>query len=215
MDITKSLNLNTSANHPIFDPTYLNLEYLFNQIFKFFHNLFGGFISDNFIIFLEILAGLFAIYFIIVIAYSLSRIMEIQKEEEDHIKHEIAEYAHHHSNDGKIIGGAGFEKPVNQRWVNVLKYLSSMNSSDWKLAVMEADSMLESLTDQLDLEGENLGERLKVADREKFKSLDDAWQAHIVRNKIAHEGLNFDLSQHEANRVVVLYENVFREFGLI
>ena len=80
---------------------------------------------------------------------------------------------------------------------------------------MEADAILEDLTDHLDIEGVNIGERLKAADREKFKTLDDAWEAHIVRNRIAHEGSKFDLSQYEANRVVVLYENVFREFGYI
>ena len=75
--------------------------------------------------------------------------------------------------------------------------------------------MLEDLTDQLNLEGDNLGERLKSVDKEKFKTLDDAWEAHLVRNKIAHEGTQFELSQHEANRIITLYENVFREFGHI
>ncbi len=214
MDLLKYLNPNSTSGQPPFSPTFLNLEYIFNQILHFFQSLFGGFISDSFLLFLKLFFALLAIFFIIIIGYSLSRIMEIQKKEKEHLEHEIAEYAHKHAEKEKT-GGEGTDRPRNERWVNVLKYLSSINSSDWKLAVMEADSMLENLTDQIELQGDNLGERLKAADKEKFKSLDDAWEAHIVRNKIAHGGLSYDLTQHEANRVVVLYENVFREFGYI
>ena len=63
--------------------------------------------------------------------------------------------------------------------------------------------------------GENLGERLKSVGKDRFKSLDDAWEAHLVRNKIAHEGLKFDITKREAQRVIYLYEKVFREFGHI
>lgn len=215
MDILKSLNLNSSSSHPVFDPTFLNLEYIFNQILNFIHRFFGVFVSDNFILFLKVFFSIMTVYFVVIIGYALSRISEINKKEEEHLEHEIEEYAHKHSGHGEAAEAGGDGRPKNQRWINVLNYLSSMNPSDWKLAVMEADSMLENLTDQLELNGENLGERLKAANKEKFKSLDDAWGAHIVRNKIAHEGSSFDLSQHEANRVVVLYENVFREFGYI
>lgn len=215
MDIVKSLTINSTAEHPIFNPTFLNLEYLFNQILNFLHRFFGGFISETFVIFLKVLAGLFAVYFVVIIGYAISRIFEIKKKEEEHLEHELEEYAHKHAKNNETSGMREEGRPRNERWINVLNYLSSMNPSDWKLAVMEADAMLENLTDQLELNGVNLGERLKAADREKFKSLDDAWVAHIVRNKIAHEGSKFDLSQHEANRVIVLYENVFREFGYI
>ncbi len=75
--------------------------------------------------------------------------------------------------------------------------------------------MLEELTDELGFEGENLGERLKSTNKEKFKSLDDAWEAHIVRNRIAHEGLAYEITKREANRIVALYQNVFYEFGHI
>ena len=153
------------------------------------------------------------IFFLFVIAYCFIRILEVRKKEKEHLEYEIEEYAHHQAEKAKSLGESGNFR--NEKWEHVLEYLSSPNQSDWKLAIMEADSMLEDLTDQLDLEGENLGEKLKASNKDKFKSLDDAWEAHLVRNKIAHEGSQFELSQHEANRVITLYENVFREFGHI
>ncbi len=213
MDISESVNLNTATENPLFDPTFLNLEYLFGLILQLFQNLFGwlfgGDLGAGFKAFLTFLC----IFFIAVICYCSVRMLEIRKREHEHLHHEIHEYAHMMAE--KAAKKGTLERPRNERWENVLNYLSSQNPSDWRLAVMESDAMLEELTETLPYDGENLGARLKAADREKFQTLDDAWEAHLVRNKIAHEGLKYDLTQREANRVVFLYENVLREFGVI
>jgi len=60
-----------------------------------------------------------------------------------------------------------------------------------------------------------LGEKLKGATQDKFRNLTTAWEVHTVRNRIAHEGLAYEISQHEAKRVIALYEKIFREFGYI
>jgi len=103
----------------------------------------------------------------------------------------------------------------NERWRKVLDYLFSANGADWKLAVIEADAMLEALLDQLGFKGETFSDKLKTADPEKFHSLPAAWEVHAIRNRIAHEGSEFSLSQHEAKRVVALYESIFRQYGYI
>jgi len=213
MDLSQSLNLDTATQNQLFNPTYLNLEYLFNQILDFFRSIFGIDSFSKFGAFFKILLFCLAVFFIFIIIYCSIRVLEIRKKEHEHLQHEIAEYARKKAEQEKAFGGENGIK--NVRWYNVLHYLSSPNASDWKLAIIEADSMLEELTVQLEIEGENLGERLKAVDREKFKNLDNAWEAHIVRNRIAHDGSAFELTQHEANRIIVLYENVFREFGHI
>jgi hypothetical protein len=75
--------------------------------------------------------------------------------------------------------------------------------------------MLDTLLVNLNFKGENMGERLKNADRDKFKSLTQAWEVHNIRNKIAHEGTDFELSDREAKRVIAIYEGIFKEFGYI
>jgi hypothetical protein len=62
--------------------------------------------------------------------------------------------------------------------------------------------------------GENLGERLKNVEPSDFLTLEDAWEAHKVRNQVAHQS-GFTLTRREARRVVELYERVFREFIFI
>jgi|SRR3989344_3287706 len=169
--------------------------------------IFEGNLAEN------VLAVL-AVFFITIIAYCFIRLLEIRIKEKRHLAEEIAEYARRQAeNEKKQKEGEGVSK--NERWRKVLTYIFSINSADWKLSIIEADSMLESLMEELGFRGENLGERLKTATRETFRPLTAAWEVHTVRNKIAHEGLGYDISQHEAKRIIALYEQIFREFGYI
>ena len=157
---------------------------------------------------------LLSLFFITILFYCAVRMFEIRKKEHAHLHHEIAEYAEHQREKEKK---ASKHESVshNPRWGNVLNYLFSTNPGDWKLSVIEADSMLEALLDQLGFKGETLGDKLKSADAEKFKGLPIAWEVHTVRNRIAHEGANFELSAHEAKRIIALYEQIFRPYGYI
>jgi hypothetical protein len=56
--------------------------------------------------------------------------------------------------------------------------------------------------------GTSLGERLKSA---KFDTLQNAWEAHKIRNTIAHDS-SFDLTKREAKRAIQNYSLVFNEF---
>ncbi|MBI1974660.1 MAG: hypothetical protein HYS51_02355 [Candidatus Zambryskibacteria bacterium] len=103
----------------------------------------------------------------------------------------------------------------NEKWEKVMSYLNSTNHSDWRLAIMEADVMLEELLRTLGLPGDSVGEMLKAADRNEFSALDEAWEAHKVRNAIAHGGTGFDLNERETKRVIALFEKIFKEFGLV
>lgn len=99
-------------------------------------------------------------------------------------------------------------------WKKITNYLNSTNPSDWKLAILEADTLLDSMILGMGYKGENLGERLKTIEPSDFNTLNEAWEAHKVRNQIAHES-SFELSHKEAVRVLTLFEKVFKEFGYI
>jgi hypothetical protein len=103
----------------------------------------------------------------------------------------------------------------NEKWEKVIKYANSNNPSDWRLAIIEADVILDELLKTLGYVGESIGDMLKSVDKSDFLSLDDAWEAHKVRNSIAHTGQNFELNERETKRVVGLFEKVFKEFEVI
>ena len=95
-----------------------------------------------------------------------------------------------------------------ERWQNILKLVESENKNDWRMAIMDADNLLDEILIEQGYSGTNLGERLKSAD---FDTLQNAWEAHKVRNSIAHDS-NFDLSKRETKRVIQNYSLVFNEF---
>lgn len=103
----------------------------------------------------------------------------------------------------------------NEKWERVIAHIHSDNPSDWRLAIMEADIILEETLRRNGFPGETIGDMLKSAQPGDFRTLDAAWEAHKVRNKVAHSGSDFDLNAREALRVVNLFEAVFREFKII
>ncbi len=107
------------------------------------------------------------------------------------------------------------KKSENKKWKKVLEHVSSANPSDWRLAILEADILLGDLLTKLNYKGESIGEQLKSVDRLDFQTLDLAWEAHKIRNGIAHEGSDYVLSPNEAKRVIGLFQEVFTEFRYI
>ena len=210
------MNPNPLIENSVLGSQYLNPQYLFNQGLVFLNWLwnFLNTSGDTIIAIYHILLFFFALFFLLIIAYASVRVLEIRKKEHKHLQHEIAEYAHRRKEREKKMQESG-EVSKNSRWIKTLNYLFSQHASDWKLAVIEADTMLEGLLDQLGFIGETLGDKLKSATQEKFKSLTSAWEVHTIRNRIAHEGAAYELSQHEAKRVIAIYEQIFRDYGFI
>ena len=229
---TPPVDSSTIASLP--QPDYLNVEYIFYNIYVFFHGIGSWFSSSGgsstgasdmssmgasraewfgsgFKLFLYLLL----LFFITVLAYTTVRMFEIRKKEHEHLHHEIHEYAHKQKEKENSVAKGIESVSQNQRWVSVLKNVSSDNDGDWKIAVIDADEMLNDLMTDLGFKGDSLGEKLKVADRDKFHSLSAAWEVHTIRNRIAHEGSAFTLTSREAKRVIALYEQIFREFGYI
>ncbi len=104
---------------------------------------------------------------------------------------------------------------VNQKWMNVIKHINSDNPSDWKLAILECDIILGDMLEMMGHTQESIGERLKSIEKSDFTNIESAWEAHKIRNSIAHEGSEFLINEREAKRVIGLYEVVFREFDFI
>jgi hypothetical protein len=103
----------------------------------------------------------------------------------------------------------------NERWVHILGLLSSSTTSEWRQAIIEADIMLEEMLRAIGYDGVSIGDMLKNVDPADFVTLEKAWEAHKVRNQIAHRGMDFRVDRNAAERVIKLYEDVFREFNYL
>lgn len=135
-----------------------------------------------------------------VIVYCLIRIYELRKREQ-----EVYGPIHVAKEEG----------PRNPRWAHIQRLMQSPSQNDWRQAIIEADILLDDLLSVQGYHGASVGEKLKQVQSSDLDSLHDAWQAHDVRNQIAHQGSAYDLSQTLAQRTVGRYEQVFRELDAI
>jgi hypothetical protein len=98
------------------------------------------------------------------------------------------------------------------RFAIIKGYMSSNSEALWRIGIMEADNMLQEILRGKGYQGDGVGEMLQNA---SFKTIDLAWDAHKLRNRIAHTGSDFVLTEREAKRGFTLYEAVFRELGVV
>ncbi len=151
----------------------------------------------------SIFAFLLSAFFLFVIIYATIRRGELAAIRDQAIhdaEHHFAE--HHHVSK-------------NERWEEAAHHIESDNPNDWRLAIIEADIMLEDLLESLGYPGITIGDKLKSASPQFFKTLEDAWKAHRVRNEIAHRGTDFVLTKRLAKEVLDQYRRVFEEFEII
>lgn len=103
----------------------------------------------------------------------------------------------------------------NARWEIIQKRVADMSPESWRVAVIEADILLDETLTNAGFVGQSIGEKLKTANPQSFTTLQDAWSAHKVRNEIAHVGSDFILTKKVAQETITRFERVFREFGVI
>ena len=191
---------------PEYPVPFINLEYFFYQAYRlitgeFFGDVSLGRLLENISVLLFPFSVILSLLILAGIVYCYIRI--------GHIEHEMAE-AH---------AGADMHTPPtdmpNRRWVRIVDHLNSDNESDWRLAILEADLVLEEMLEKMGYEGQTIADRLKGIEVSDFTTMNDAWEGHRVRNLIAHEGGDYRITNREARRVVSLFEKVFMEFHFI
>lgn len=73
-----------------------------------------------------------------------------------------------------------------------------------KLAVIEADKLLDSVLRSMAVPGETMGERLKAAEY-KFQNIRNVWPAHKLRNQLVHDS-SFHMSIRQGKRALKEFE---------
>ncbi|MAF20771.1 MAG: hypothetical protein CMI55_03760 [Parcubacteria group bacterium] len=106
------------------------------------------------------------------------------------------------------------KKVISQQWQSVVARLESEDEAGYKLAVIEADKIFDNLLKKMGYQGEDMGERLKQITPAQIANIDQVWQAHKVRNRLAHEP-DFQLKRHEAKRVIEIYQRAFEDLEVI
>ncbi|MDZ4231740.1 MAG: hypothetical protein U1C72_00630 [Candidatus Pacearchaeota archaeon] len=103
---------------------------------------------------------------------------------------------------------------VTKAWEKLQGRLGSANESEYKLAVIEADRMLDQTLERLNIQGENLQERLAVTTAVVVPNIQEVTEATQIRNNIVHDP-DYRLSLAEARKALSAYEEAFRQLDLL
>jgi hypothetical protein len=100
------------------------------------------------------------------------------------------------------------------RWDAIAHHLDSPREADWKVAVIEADKLVDDALAKAGFPGETFGDRLSNIQPGTLLSLDGVWWAHKVRNRLAHE-TDYFLRYTEAKQAVGYFEAALAELQLL
>lgn len=122
------------------------------------------------------------------------------------------------SNDiKKILYGA--KRPILSkskaivRWEKILARLKDDNSSQYKVAILEADAFAEEIFAGMGYSGNTMAEKLNATHEGQIGTKDLLVEAHKIRNRIIHE-TDFSLSREEALKWIGNYRAFFDEMEL-
>lgn len=185
-----------------------NVEYWFRLLYECIHGACYGSVGTtgfsawlaHLWVWIVVVGYVLALVALVVIVYATMRLFELRKREEEYY--------------GEILVSPEEEGGINPRWLHIETLGDSMNPNDWRTAIIEADILLEDMLTKQGYVGAGVGEKLKLVEPSDMNTLQDAWEAHKVRNQIAHQG-SFDLSEMVARRTIARYAAVFREFRMI
>lgn len=96
-------------------------------------------------------------------------------------------------------------RKVEKDWQKIKNRLETDMESEHKLAVIEADSMLNEILKEMGFGGESLGERLEKLTVASLPHIDEAREAHKIRNNIIHDP-TYKLTLDEAKKIIIIYE---------
>ena len=183
------------------------------SFFEYFFNLvtggggtsgFGRFLSIAWDVY-SVIAILFSIVLFVGFVYSKIRYAQLEEIEDMALREAEAAWARKYAQAGT----------KSARWDIIQERVNENNPASWRIAIIEADIFLEETLNEAGYSGQSLGEKLRTANTTSFTTIQDAWEAHKVRNEIAHAGSDFVLTQKTARETILRFERVFREFGVI
>ena len=102
---------------------------------------------------------------------------------------------------------------IQRTWINLELLIEGDNESEWVKAIFEADKLLNYVLQQRRGAGSNLGERLRNS-RSLFGNVDVAWQAHKVRNELAHN-IDTRLTRLQVERTIDNFRRALKQLGAL
>lgn len=117
----------------------------------------------------------------------------------------------------KALFGTALRIPKNKvqvSWSKVQKRIELKNEAEYKMAVIEADKIFDSMLALIGFKGDTMGDKLKLIAPSQLESLEGIWEAHKLRNRIVHNP-DESISLSEAEKAVENYRRGLEELDIL
>jgi len=180
---------------------YINLEYFYYQAYVILKGIYEFVFLQKYgfpvyLYWLRVFAAVLSVIFLLGIVYNLRVVLRLRRKSLSEIVKNLFEDVPHER---------------VSRWDNIMKVLNSENQADFKLAVLEADRLMDDIFKKANYKGDALGERLLKVKPYMFKNLGGVFRAHLIRNRILYEGDKFELTKEKTAEVLGVYEEALKE----
>ena len=105
-------------------------------------------------------------------------------------------------------------KKRNRTWNKILRRLETGTEPEYKLAVIEADNMLDGSLKRMEYVGQSFEERLKNLTPAVLPNIAEVCEAHKIRNSIVHNP-DYRLSSDEVQKTLEGYRQAFQALQMI
>lgn len=104
-------------------------------------------------------------------------------------------------------------RKMPKAWIGILARVEKGLESEYKLAVVEADEMLEDVLKKMEYTGKTLEDRLGQVSPTIISNIEDIREVHKIRHKVVYDP-DYELTLDEIKRILEVYEKAFRELQL-
>ena len=101
-------------------------------------------------------------------------------------------------------------RKTEKGWRKIKARLGTEMESESKLAVIEADKMIDDILSQMGFKGKDLGEKLEKLTIKSLPNIEEVKEAHKIYNNIIHDP-SYKLSLEEAKKALLTYEKALTD----
>lgn len=112
--------------------------------------------------------------------------------------------------DGKYKQIIKHREIIYGKWNKLLERIKSGDERDLRLAIIEADGLVDEILKEHGHPGQDMGERMKSIHPSEFENINELWEAHKIRNQLVHE-TDFHLQIDEYKKIISIYHRVLEE----
>ena len=104
-------------------------------------------------------------------------------------------------------------KETFKHWNKIIKRLETDREAEYKLAVIEADGLLDSVLEKMGYKGDSFAQRLEQIGPSVLPNLEEVWKVHKTRNNIVHDP-DYRLTLAQAKTMLEIYEKTLRDLEM-